>query len=364
MNDVNSANGGIAFLSRAADSRYVNHADAVRQINGAAQIAVAAGVQAASIQAMDAVNDTLQEHLSLTSNVSQKGAPSLHKEGADLWVSMLYRDGDSGGLKAGGFSSDYENNFGGIMVGTDYTWKGAVDGYFRIGGALNIGKGDSNSNGNFNYTDNDYDTYGLSLYGGWNNDNINVVADVGYMKGDHDLKQHMSQALGGNLKADVDTEIWTAGIRGEYQFKTTALDVTPHIGIRYMHLETDSFSTHNGLGTVFHTDSDSQNLWQFPIGVTLSRDYVSTSGWTVKPKFDLSVIPAAGDKDVSTTVGVPGMGVTDSATADMMDSVSWQGTLGLEVQKEATSFGLQAGYRKSDDAKSRGVMVTFGHQFE
>lgn len=364
VNDVNSANGGIAFLSRAADSRYVNHADAVRQINGAAQIAVAAGVQAASIQAMDAVNDTLQEHLSLTSNVSQKGAPSLHKEGADLWVSMLYRDGDSGGLKAGGFSSDYENNFGGIMVGTDYTWKGAVDGYFRIGGALNIGKGDSNSNGNFNYTDNDYDTYGLSLYGGWNNDNINVVADVGYMKGDHDLKQHMSQALGGNLKADVDTEIWTAGIRGEYQFKTTALDVTPHIGIRYMHLETDSFSTHNGLGTVFHTDSDSQNLWQFPIGVTLSRDYVSTSGWTVKPKFDLSVIPAAGDKDVSTTVGVPGMGVTDSATADMMDSVSWQGTLGLEVQKEATSFGLQAGYRKSDDAKSRGVMVTFGHQFE
>ena len=364
VNDVNSANGGIAFLSRAADSRYVNHADAVRQINGAAQIAVAAGVQAASIQAMDAVNDTLQEHLSLTSNVSQKGAPSLHKEGADLWVSMLYRDGDSGGLKAGGFSSDYENNFGGIMVGTDYTWKGAVDGYFRIGGALNIGKGDSNSNGNFNYTDNDYDTYGLSLYGGWNNDNINVVADVGYMKGDHDLKQHMSQALGGNLKADVDTEIWTAGIRGEYQFKTTALDVTPHIGIRYMHLETDSFSTHNGLGTVFHTDSDSQNLWQFPIGVTLSRDYVSTSGWTVKPTFDLSVIPAAGDKDVSTTVGVPGMGVTDSATADMMDSVSWQGTLGLEVQKEATSFGLQAGYRKSDDAKSRGVMVTFGHQFE
>ena len=186
----------------------------------------------------------------------------------------------------------------------------------------------------------------------------------GYMKGDHELKQHMSQALGGNLKADVDTEIWTAGIRGEYQFKTAALDITPHIGVRYMHLETDSFSTHNGLGTVFNTDSDSQNLWQFPIGVTLSRDYVSTSGWTVKPKFDLSVIPAAGDKDVSTTVGVPGMGVTDSATADMMDSVSWQGTLGLEVQKEATSFGLQAGYRKSDDAKSRGVMVTFGHQFE
>ena len=364
MNDVNATNGGVAFLSRAADSRYVNRADAVRQINGASQIAVAAGVQTASVQAMDAVNDALHEHLSLTSNVSQKGAPSLHKEGADLWVSMLYRDGDSSGLKAGGFSSDYENDFGGIMVGTDYTWKGAANGYFRIGGALNIGKGDSNSAGDFNYTDNDYDTYGLSIYGGWNNDNINIVADVGYMKGDHELKQHMSQALGGNLKADVDTEIWTAGIRGEYQFKTAALDITPHIGVRYMHLETDSFSTHNGLGTVFNTDSDSQNLWQFPIGVTLSRDYVSTSGWTVKPKFDLSVIPAAGDKDVSTTVGVPGMGVTDSATADMMDSVSWQGTLGLEVQKDATSFGLQAGYRKSDDAKSRGVMVTFGHQFE
>lgn len=364
LNDVNAANGGIAFLSRAADERYMNRADAVRQINGASQIAVAAGVQASSIQAMDAVNDTLQEHLSLTSNVSQKGAPSLHKEGADLWVSMLYRDTDGSGLRAGAFSSDYKNNFGGIMVGTDYTWQAADHGSFRLGGALNIGKGDSHSSGDFNYTKNDYNTYGFSVYGGWNNDNVNVVADIGYMKGDHELKQNLSQAMGGKLDADVDTEVWTAGLKGEYQIRTASLDITPHIGVRYMRLATDSFNTRNGLGTVFHTGSDSQNVWQFPIGVALSRDFVSTSGWTVKPKLDLSFIPAAGDKDVSTKVGISGSGVTDTVTADMMDSASWQGVLGLEIQKEATSFGLKAGYRKSDDAQSRGVMVTFGHQFD
>ena len=92
-----------------------------RQINGAAQIAIAAGVQASAISASGSVNRALQDHLSLSNSVNQRGAPSLHREGPDLWASMLYRDSDSSGIRAGRFNADYKNDFGGIVAGADYT---------------------------------------------------------------------------------------------------------------------------------------------------------------------------------------------------------------------------------------------------
>lgn len=49
-NDTDSPNAGIAFLSRTMDSRYLAPNDTVRTINGAAQIAIAAGVQASAIR--------------------------------------------------------------------------------------------------------------------------------------------------------------------------------------------------------------------------------------------------------------------------------------------------------------------------
>ena len=363
QNDVDSANGGIAFLSRAADDRYVNRADAVRTINGAAQMAVAAGVQLSNLQALDSVTEALENHVSLTTNTQQANTPRLHDEGADLWAAMLYRHDSGDGMKSGGFNSDINNNFGGLIVGSDYTWKLAGDTRTRVGAALSIGKGDSHSDGDYNYSKNDYDTYGINVYGSWNNRDINVIADIGYMKGENEVEQHLSQNLGGKLKADVDTEMWTAGIKGEYRIQTGALDITPHLGIRYTHLKTDSFRSRNTLGTVFDTDSESYNIWQMPVGVTLSKDYKSQSGWTIKPKFDFSVIGAAGDTEAETRVRVPGVNAADSARADMMDSVSFRGIVGVEMQKDATSVGLSAGYQRSSTMNSTGFMLNIGHHF-
>ena len=362
-NDVDSANGGIAFLSRAADNRYLNHQDAVRTINGAAQMAVAAGVQLSNLQALDSVTEALENHVSLTANTQQANAPRLHDEGADLWAAMLYRHDSGDGMKSGSFNADINNNFGGLIVGSDYTWKLAGDTQTRVGAALSIGKGDSHSDGDYNYSKNDYDTYGINLYGSWNNRNVNIMADIGYMKGDNEVEQHLSQNLGGKLKADVDTEMWTAGIKGEYRIQTSALDITPHLGVRYTHLKTDSFSSRNTLGTVFNTDSESYNIWQMPLGVTLSKDYKSASGWTIKPKFDFSVIGAAGDTEAETRVRVPGVNAADNASADMMDSVSFRGIVGVEMQKDATSVGLSAGYQRSATMNSTGFLLNIGHHF-
>ena len=162
----------------------------------------------------------------------------------------------------------------------------------------------------------------------------------------------------------MDTKVWTAGLKGEYRFRTQSLDITPHVGVRYLNVKTDGFDTRNNSGTVFRTSGDTQNLWQIPLGVTLSKDYVAENGWTIKPKFDISIIPTAGDKNASTRVSVPGVSSSDVASAEVMDGVSWNGALGLEVQKGNTSFGLKVGYQKSDDAKSKSAMLNISHQFD
>ncbi len=363
-NDTDSPNAGIAFLSRTMDSRYLAPNDTVRTINGAAQIAIAAGVQASAIQASDSVNRALQDHLSLSNSINQHGAPSLHREGPDLWASMLYRDSDSSGIRAGRFNADYKNNFGGILAGADYTWKDTGKGSLRAGGAVNIGKGEGKSRGDFNDTRNDYDTYGLSAYSSWSRENARLMVDIGYLKGKNELKQTVSSTLGGTLKADVDTQVWTIGAQGEYRLKTTAFDITPHIGVRWLRLKTDAFKTHNSQGTVFQTDSDTRNIWQIPAGMTISRDYVAKNGWTVKPKLDISFIPATGDRNASTRIHVPGVASSDITRTEIMDSTSWNGSLGLDMQKDRLSIGFSAAYQKSGNEKSRGFMLKINRQFD
>ncbi|WP_462370287.1 autotransporter outer membrane beta-barrel domain-containing protein [Oxalobacter formigenes] len=363
-NDIDSSNACIAFLSRTMDNRYLAPNDTVRTINGAAQIAIAAGVQASAISASGSVNRALQDHLSLSNSVNQRGAPSLHREGPDLWASMLYRDSDSSGIRAGRFNADYKNDFGGIVAGADYTWKDKGNGSFRAGGALNIGTGEGKSRGDFNDTRNDYDTYGLSAYGSLNSGNANLMVDIGYMKGKNELKQTVPSTLGDTLKADVDTQIWTIGAQGEYRLKTATFDVTPHIGVRWLRLKTDAFKTHNSQGTVFNTGSDTQNIWQIPVGVTLSRDYVAKNGWTVKPKLDISFIPATGDRNASTRIHVPGVAASDITRTEIMDSTSWNGSLGLDMQKDRLSIGFSAAYQKSGNEKSRGFMLKINRQFD
>ncbi|WP_308775611.1 autotransporter outer membrane beta-barrel domain-containing protein, partial [uncultured Bilophila sp.] len=95
----------------------------------------------------------------------------------------------------------------------------------------------------------------------------------------------------------------------------------------------------------------------------LSRDFETASGWKVKPRADLSVVPATGDLKVRTKAKVPGVAASDTVKARMMDSVSFDGTLGLEVGKDNVSFGLDYGIRASEHKTDHGVNLSFTYKF-
>lgn len=363
LNDTSSANAGIRFLSRAADDTYLDRSDAVRTINGAAQMAVAAGVQGTTITAAQMPLRAIGNHLSLTGSLEQKGT-GFHQEGFDAWGEVIYNNTHASGFRAGALKSGYNTDMGGFVVGGDYTFADNRKGRFRVGGAINLGTGESSSRGDFNHTKNNFDFWGVNLYGGWNSDDINIIADIGYSRSSNELSQTLPSTMQmGQLKADVDSSVLSLGVKGEYRFKTQMLDIVPHIGLRYLNVTTDGFTTRNNDGNLFHTEKDRQNIWQIPVGVTFAKDYRADNGWTVKPKLDLSVVPSLGDVDATTRIRVSGISASDNITSRVMDRTSFDGTLGIDMQKGNMSFGLRYGLQKSSNQTDQAGMATFSYKF-
>ena len=358
LNDTESGNMGIRFLSRAVNENHLPKADTVHTVDGAAQIAVAGGVQGMAVAAADAPVRAIQDHASL-SHMATTREGAIRKDGLNLWINALYGAEHARNLGAGSLDGGYNADFGGIVFGGDYAF-----GDFRVGMALNAGSGTARSRGDFNATKNDFDFWGMNLYGSWSRDQFNIVGDLGYSANKNEVKQDLPATMQlGQLRADVDTGVLTAGLRGEYRFETDWADVTPHVGVRYYNLRTDGFTSRIDDHDVFRVGRDTQEIWTFPIGVSFSRDFETSSGWKVKPRADLSVAPAAGDLKAKTKARVPGVAASDTIKARIMDSVSLDGTLGLEVQKDNISFGLDYGIRASEHKAGHGVNVSFTYKF-
>ena len=75
------------------------------------------------------------------------------------------------------------------------------------------------------------------------------------------------------------------------------------------------------------------NVFQLPVGVTVSGSF-ETAGMKVAPMFDLSFVPAFGDKDA-----VAKFGSAEEVTR-VVDTNPIQATLGLNAQIEAWTFGI------------------------
>lgn len=358
LNDAESGNMGIRFLSRAVNENALSKADTVRTVDGAAQIAVAGGVRGMALAAADAPIRTVQDHASLAHmTATREGA--IRKDGLNLWINALYGAEHARNLGAGALDGGYNADFGGIVFGGDCSL-----GDFRVGLALNAGSGTARSRGDFNATKNDFDFWGVNLYGSWSRERFNIVGDLGYSANRNEVKQELPTTMRlGQLRADVGTGVLTAGLRGEYRFETDWADVTPHVGVRYYNLRTDGFTSRIDDHDVFRVGRDTQEFWAFPIGVSFGRGFETSFGWTVKPRADLSAVPAVGGLKAKTKARVPDVAASDAIKSRMVDSVAFDGTFGLEMQKDDVSFGLDYGLRASEHKTGHGVNVSFTCKF-
>lgn len=368
--DVNSADMGVRFLSRATDNRFLG-ADkdaAASTIESAARIAFAGAVPQMTKMASDAGSNAVVNRLGFANPAD--GAQAMDAEGKivdrnttgfALWIAPLWQSQHGWGMEADNLDYGFNGNLGGVSLGADYTFENAI----RAGITFNIGGGYAESSGgDLNSTENRMSFWGLGAYAGWNYENFGLMADVSYTSTWNDLKQDMDSRMGmGDLEADVQASAISAGLRAEYKLETSVLDVIPHIGVRYMSLNTWGFDAESNGGTVLEGDGFHQDIWTFPVGVTFTKDFTLDSGWSFKPSIDFSVIPAAGDIKAKQDVAFTGLPGSYEVETQMMDYLTWQGGVGLEMGNDTMSFGVNYTLQAGQHTTGHGVFGSFRYEF-
>ena len=370
LNNVDSDQMGVRFLSRATDNHFLG-ADkdaAAATIESAARIAFAGAVPQMTKMASDAGTNAVVNRLGFANPAD--GAQAMDAEGKivdrnttgfALWIAPLWQSQHGWGMEADNLDYGFNGNLGGVSLGADYTFENAI----RAGITFNIGGGYAESSGgDLNSTENRMSFWGLGAYAGWNYENFGLMADVSYTSTWNDLKQEMDGRMGmGDLEADVQASAISAGLRAEYKLETSVLDVIPHIGVRYMSLNTWGYDVDADRGTVLEGDGFHQDIWTFPVGVTFTKDFTLDSGWSFKPSIDFSVIPAAGDIKAKQDVAFTGLPGSYEVETQMMDYLTWQGGVGLEMGNDTMSFGVNYTLQAGQHTTGHGVFGSFRYEF-
>lgn len=370
LNNVDADAMGVRFLSRATDNRFLG-ADkeaAAATIESAARIAFAGAVPQMTKMASDAGTNAVVNRLGFADPAD--GAQAMDADGKivdrnttgfALWIAPLWQSQHGWGMDADSMDYGFNGNLGGVSLGADYTFENAI----RAGITFNIGGGYAESSGgDLSSTDNRMNFWGLGAYAGWNYENFGVMADVSYTSTWNQLKQDVDSRMGmGDLEADVQATAISAGLRAEYLLQTSAMDIIPHIGVRYMSLNTWGYDVDTHGGTVLEGDSLHQDIWTFPIGVTFSKDFTLDSGWSFKPSLDFTVIPAAGDIKAKHDVHFTGLPGTYEVETQMMDYLTWQGGVGLELANDNMSIGVNYTLQAGQHTTGHGVFGSFRYEF-
>lgn len=280
-----------------------------------ASLGATTGVQTMTMDAVNQMGETVADRVSL---LTQRAA------GVNVWAAA------NGGMfeaKSLFDGAGYESDIYSGVLGVDYQFAcNAV-----LGAALTIGTADTDNKNSTVKASTDSDLVGFSVYASKTfADVLGVSADIGYLTASNDVT---ANGYGQSWKFSQDTDAFTIGLRTEVLAEVGAVKLVPHIGIRYTALSTDGFEAG------YKTEIDDQNVFQMPVGVTVSGDF-QTGDWTVAPKFDLSVVPTFGDKDADLKLGITGVKATDDLAVRVIDSNPVQATLGVNATNGAWGFGL------------------------
>ena len=168
-------------------------------------------------------------------------------------------------------------------------------------------------------------TTGFGIYSAMGFGNFALVGDASMTVISHEVE-------GLDLSGKAGTKAVTMGLTGQYTISTAAVDVTPHLGARFIRLNTDSYDLMSADGAIATTDFDVQNVFSIPLGVTLSKAF-STSGWTLAPSADLTVAFNTGDTEAkSHTQFNSTKPMAVAMNTEVLDEVQYGLTVGLGAQ--------------------------------
>ena len=371
--DLQAAEGGRRFLSRGISSRYGSKdpEEASAAIESLARVTALAGVpqmaRAASWASADAVFNRLRYRPGSSLHSASDVAPAAGdspdafvQPGLELWVTPLYQHLNSSGFNAGHYELDLRYNLGGIALGADYTTRQAL----RLGLSFSTGTGYAKGSGDLSRTTNHMSFWGIGAYAGWAPGPLTLAADVNFTSTYNRVKQEMLASMDmAELKDNINAHALSGGLRAEYAGQAGSVEVIPHIGLRHTWVVVDDYTVKSGALDVLSGKRSSQNIWSFPLGVTLARDIETESGWMVRPSLDLRLVPYVGDVDSPSEISFSGVSGEASLHTRTMDWVTYGGALGLELGRDNLKFGLRYDLDAGKHSLQQGVFASMRYEF-
>ena len=306
-----------------------------------------AGVTSNTISMAQDMAENAFLRLSLTQDTIN--AEPIDENGA-IWAKYAHNKHKVDGLGSSLGDIHSDSSYDGITVGYDFNKTGDI----QTGVAFSYFDGDGNGLG----VNNDFDMWGLNIYGNMQQGDMNYIADLGFSQGSNDLTGYVN---GKNMTADRDLSVISAGIRAEKLYTQGNTQIVPYAGLRYMNINSDDYTTYYDGKAAFRNSGETQNVWTLPIGVSLRNETVTNSGWRVTPQADLAYVWAFGDTDSDLTVNA-GSGVS-VLNYDIMDSGSWIGSVGIEAAKDNLSFGIGYSYQKGSNEQDNKWFANINYSF-
>ena len=250
-----------------------------------------------------------------------------------LWAQVTGGKTKLKGISSGAQDISVDTDAYGLVIGVDMSLGNAV-----VGAAFTAGTGDS-ENDDVGVRD-DFNFYGLSVYGKTGIGSVDLLADASMTFVKSDL------TMGG--VADVDTDTTTAVYSLGVQAQRTwdyVVEFTPFIGMDIYHVRSDGYDNGHGV----HVDDSDATAVEFPIGATIAKAF-DANGFKVSPNFTFAVVPTVGDRDIDSKVRFAGAESTYNFT--FADDVKIRTNLGVAADKDNFRFGLNAGYDWGNEERS------------
>lgn len=389
ITNTSHSNAGTRYLARLFDPNFNSGTTAVsaaKTIEENAQLSAVSGSAGTAVYAATEASQNTMGRMGIGSSVQVQTVakknvliadaspvPSLGNvffetvpgwdKGLGVWFNPIYQNSRVRDMESGSSKAGYNANIGGASLGFDYTaaYNDKTD--IRVGVQVHGGGGNSHSVDTISYASNDSDFIGGGIYAGVRREMgsgaLYVAADLSYTATDNETEAHTNA---GGIEADVDSNTFMAGLSAQYDINVNSFIVSPGIGVKYIHLNTDDYHSKVFGEAFFDTKIESQDVLSIPVSIGIAKNFILNNGWNISPSARLGVTFNAGDLDsdsISYLVGTNANPLSLSTT--VLDDVVGNGTVGIQFGKNKISFGLDYSLDVSEHVTNHtvGAMVRY-----
>lgn len=339
---------------------YLNDAVQTDMHGLAAEQAARLGVYGGTVQSAMAVTDSQTDAIARRTGVGEAapGGSSFAAKGATaFWATPVYKRAESDGFDAQGVSYGSDVDLYGLAAGAELT----LAPNFKVGGLVNFGQGSADGNGIASGVSNDFDYWGLGAYLATKYNDFTLVGDLNYTSVSNDIDASNSID---KINTSVDSTTLSLGVTGKMDLKVQGFNVAPHAGLRFQRIDMDDYNVASAKhGQVGSYSADTMNLFSLPVGVSVSKDFITSSGWQLKPAVDLTVTANFGDTDADGSMAWTGTNQRTGLSSEVVDPFTVGINAGISVKKGNFSAGAGVNYTGSSNTDEFGVQANVRFEF-